>query len=233
MYFVYKHTSPTGKIYIGITCQEPEKRWSNGNGYAGNDYFVKAIRKYGWDNFKHEILFSGLTKEEACQKEIELIAKYKSNQREFGYNISARGDCPAKGVHWTYTDEQRKRRSGKNHHMYGKRLTDKQREHLRELNSGENHPQYGTHRSEETKRKISSRQKGKTITKECREKISKSLQGHIPPNRRKVVCVETGEIFGSISAAQKKIVVSCLWKALQDRSRTAGGFHWEYAKAGD
>ena len=233
MYFVYKHTSPTGKIYIGITCQEPEKRWSNGNGYSGNDYFVKAIRKYGWDNFKHEILFSGLTKEEACQKEIDLIAKYKSNQREFGYNISAGGDCTVKGLHWTYTDEQRKRRAGKNHPMYGKRLTDERREHLRELNSGENHPQYGTHRSEETKRKISSRQKGKTITKECREKISKSLQGNIPVNRRKVLCIETGEIFDSISAAQKKIGVSCLWKALQDSSRTAGGFHWKYAKVGD
>lgn len=26
-YYVYKHTSPSGKCYIGITCQNPEKRW--------------------------------------------------------------------------------------------------------------------------------------------------------------------------------------------------------------
>lgn len=33
-----------------------------------------------------------LQKEEACQKEIELIALYKSNQREFGYNKSSGGE---------------------------------------------------------------------------------------------------------------------------------------------
>lgn len=231
MYFVYKHTSPSGKIYIGITCQNPEKRWLNGNGYTGNDYFMKAIHKYGWNNFKHEILFSGLTKDEACRKEIELISKYKSNQRKFGYNISAGGECTTKGLHWKYTDEQRKRRGGKNHPMYGKHLSEEQINHLRQLNSGENHPQYGTHRSDETKIKISSKQKGKTITKECREKISNSLMGHIPVNRRKIICVETGEIFESISEAQKKNNISCIWKALQNSSKTAGGFHWKYYDA--
>lgn len=27
MYSVYKHTSPSGKVYIGITKQKPVKRW--------------------------------------------------------------------------------------------------------------------------------------------------------------------------------------------------------------
>lgn len=44
-YIVYKHTSPSGKIYIGITSKVPRKRWSNGNGYLNNDYFTKAIKK--------------------------------------------------------------------------------------------------------------------------------------------------------------------------------------------
>ena len=70
---VYKHTAPSGKIYIGITGQEVNKRWQNGFGYVGNDYFMKAIKKYGWDSIKHEILFDRLTKEEAESKEIELI----------------------------------------------------------------------------------------------------------------------------------------------------------------
>lgn len=94
-YFVYKHTCPNGKIYIGITCQTPSKRWANGKGYAPNAYFSSAIQKYGWDNIRHEILFDSLTKEQAEQKEIELIAEYKSNQREYGYNISVGGECGA------------------------------------------------------------------------------------------------------------------------------------------
>ena len=26
-WIVYKHTSPSGKVYIGITSNSPEKRW--------------------------------------------------------------------------------------------------------------------------------------------------------------------------------------------------------------
>lgn len=94
-YVVYKHTSPSNKVYIGITRQNPpEKRWKNGNAYKYNKHFTNAIQKHGgWDNFKHEILFRGLTKEEAEQKEIELIAFYKSNQNKFGYNVANGGNC--------------------------------------------------------------------------------------------------------------------------------------------
>lgn len=92
-YTVYMHTSPSGKRYIRITSQLPKERWQNGRGYSYNSYFYNAINKYSWKNIKYEILFEGLTKEEAEQKEIELIAKYKSNQREFGYNIDNGGSC--------------------------------------------------------------------------------------------------------------------------------------------
>lgn len=91
---VYMHTSPNGKRYIGITRQEnPERRWgSNGCGYIDNQHFWRAIQKYGWDNFKHEILFDGLTEIEAKQKEVELIAFYDSTNANNGYNISLGGD---------------------------------------------------------------------------------------------------------------------------------------------
>ncbi len=90
-YTVYKHTSPSGKTYIGITKRTPERRWKSG--YSNNEYFQRAIKKYGWNNFKHEILFTDLTENEAKQKEIELIAKHKSADRKFGYNISPGGEA--------------------------------------------------------------------------------------------------------------------------------------------
>lgn len=72
-YTVYIHTSPIGKVYIGITKMNPIRRWANGLGYKNCSHFFNAILKYGWDNIRHEILFTGLSKEEAEQKEIEFI----------------------------------------------------------------------------------------------------------------------------------------------------------------
>ena len=91
-YAVYKHTSPSGKIYIGITETVVERRWKAGNGYQQNTHFYNAIKKYGWNSFKHEVLFSNLTAEEAAKREIELIEFYHSDNRDKGYNISPGGD---------------------------------------------------------------------------------------------------------------------------------------------
>ena len=92
MYNIYKHTSPSGKVYIGVTKQKPQTRWQNGLGYRTQDYFYRAIRKYGWDNFKHEIVYQTESYTDANRKEAELIAMYKSNDKIYGYNIESGGN---------------------------------------------------------------------------------------------------------------------------------------------
>lgn len=87
-YTVYKHTNLiNGRCYIGMT-NNIKRRWRlNGREYKPTKInsrpFWNALEKYGWDNFKHEILFDNLTFEEACEKEIELI----SGLREKGENL--------------------------------------------------------------------------------------------------------------------------------------------------
>lgn len=105
-YTVYKHTSPSGKVYIGITSRSVKSRWQSGCGYRSNDHFFKAISKYGWDNFKHEILFTGLSKLDAEEKEIELIKSHKSTDPKFGYNIT-NGGKSANG--YRHTDSTKKK----------------------------------------------------------------------------------------------------------------------------
>lgn len=92
-YKVYIHTFPNGKHYVGITQQEPMRRWHGGCGYEGQSYISNAIKKYGWQNVYHTILYDELTKEEAEEKEIELIKLLKSNDRNYGYNIANGGFC--------------------------------------------------------------------------------------------------------------------------------------------
>jgi group I intron endonuclease len=92
-YCVYIHTNKSNnKYYVGITCQKPKNRWRNGNGYEIKTYFAKAIKKYGWDNFDHEIIASNLTEQEAKNFEIILIQKLNSNNPKYGYNLTKGGD---------------------------------------------------------------------------------------------------------------------------------------------
>lgn len=91
-YLVYKHTTPSNKVYIGITSKiDPNDRWQNGWGYYDNRHFYSAILKYGWSNIKHEIVASELSAEEAGQLEIDLIKKYNSTDPEHGHNIMQGG----------------------------------------------------------------------------------------------------------------------------------------------
>lgn len=94
-YRVYVHINKTnGKRYVGITSKpKPEHRWRyNGEGYKENPHFYSAIQKYGWGGFDHVILFEGLTIDEANQKEIELIRLWKTQDPEFGYNMTSGGE---------------------------------------------------------------------------------------------------------------------------------------------
>ena len=165
-YCVYMHTCPKGRVYIGITRNNPLKRWQNGTGYRTNEYFTRAIKKYGWENFKHEILFTGLSEKEAKEKEIYLIAKYRSNQRKYGYNISSGGESRS-GTKLT-EDHNGKIRQGN----LGKKVSEETRrklsksskrlwsnpdfvEYMRVINTGKNNKMYGRHMTVEQKMRTS------------------------------------------------------------------------------
>ena len=92
-WLIYKHTSPSGKIYIGQTMQvNPQVRWQYGNGYkAHNTIFYQAIKKYGWHNFTHEIIEADiLTQQEANEREMYWISFYDSFRN--GYNATQGGN---------------------------------------------------------------------------------------------------------------------------------------------
>lgn len=224
-YTIYQHTTPNNKIYIGITSMIAKKRWNNGLGYRHNIYFYNAIQKYGWDNIKHEILFSDLTKEEAEQKEIELIAFYKSNQKEYGYNIENGGNGAGK-------------------------LTQAQKEHLRIINKNRKLTQkqldalaYGRAlaMSEEEKRKIGLANKGRSPWNKgkrlSQDSIDKMIKGRAEYNKthcKKVICIETGVVYSSSSEAgrQTGLSQSKISNCCCGTRKTTGGYHWAFYNKG-
>jgi len=129
-YCVYIHTFPNGKVYVGITCTAPERRWrADGSGYRKQPVIYHAIKKYGWENVNHEIVASNLTKDEACKFEMLLIDKLKSNRHEFGYNVDNGGQTS--GSHSPETlEKMRKSMLGEKNHNYGKDFSKETREKL-------------------------------------------------------------------------------------------------------
>lgn len=96
-YCVYIHTNNfNNKKYIGITCRSPEVRWNHGRGYLTNTHFWRAIEKDGWENFSHDIVAEGLTKQDAHKLEMELIQFHNTTNSEFGYNHSCGGEGGAR-----------------------------------------------------------------------------------------------------------------------------------------
>lgn len=149
---VYRHTSPSGKVYIGITSQNVERRWNSGKGYTLCKAFYNAILKYGWDNIKHEVLFTNLSEERAKKLEIELIMHYK--KLRISYNITDGGDG-----------------------MLGYRHSEEVLVKLRKSLKGRKSPNKGKCMKESTKIKLSIINKGKTLPSSVRDKIRKAHLG--------------------------------------------------------
>lgn len=186
IYFVYCHTNKSNnKKYFGITKQRPKDRWDSGHGYRSNRYFWSAIKKYGWDNFEHEIIAENLTEQEAKDMEIQLISDHNTTDREIGYNITLGGES-GNGI--ILSQEARQKISIANKgHPTSKETRDKiSKAHKGKIGlRGRDSPNYGRKATEETKRLLSishsgekHRLYGKSQPKETRDKIgvSKSIQ---------------------------------------------------------
>ena len=212
-----------GKRYIGITCQKPNDRFRNGNGYKSSPYFYNAICKYGWNNFEHIIIYNDLLEYDAKQKEIELIEEYKTRDSAFGYNMTPGGegycgeDNPWFGKHHTEeskrkmsearkgvpkTEEWKRKISESNK---GKIISDKTKEKM-SLNHadvyGKNNPCYGKKLSKERIDELVKASK----TKEAIDKMKKNKTwyfGKDNPNAKRVMCIETQKIYDTINDAAK------------------------------
>lgn len=226
-YFLYKHTNLiNNKVYIGITKQKPNRRWHNGAGYKNNKYFHNAIQKYGWENFKHEILFENLNFEEANKKEIELIKKYDSTNREKGYNIHTGGDA-RKGQNMPKGYDSPKHKVVEQYDVNGNFIRE-----------------YGGLRQIQRETGMNYKTIEHCCLGDCKsahgyqwkyqnsgKSISKITLGHDrKPNTilyHPVKNIETGEIFESIKDAEKTYNIHNISRACREL-KTAGGYHWVY-----
>ncbi len=224
-YTVYKHTCPSGKVYIGITARPVSRRWHGGSAYRNNPHFYAAIKKYGWDAFKHEILAEGLAREEACAMERRLIKEHQSTDPEKGYNLSPGGDKTTLG--YKFSPESRAKISQA---LRGKRKgiphTAEHRENLRRALTGRKY-------SEETRAKLRDALGDRFKTPEARARQKENTPKGEKHHRATIVlCTTTGEIFPTIEDAArcKQLTRSNISACCRGKQKTAGGLCWAYYK---
>ena len=165
MYYIYVHTNKiNNKKYVGKTSRKPEYRWNKGKGYIKNSDFFQDIKKYGWNNFDHEVVYQTLSEEEANKKEIEFIKQYNTQDSNFGYNIMSGGiHCFMNEKHKILCSE---RLFGDGNPMYGKKRPD-----TSEFNKK---TKTGVKQSEEHIKKRVEKNKGQKRTSEQRARMKEA-----------------------------------------------------------
>lgn len=261
--YVYRHwiinDEGNNMSYIGITTRKPYDRWGkNGIGYAPRDdrnetVFWRAICKYGWDNFNHDII--GIVE---ANNDEQLVLDLKEFERYYidlfdsfnnGYNMTTGGDCGCKRSEET-KERHRKAQTGKKYSMESRRkmsesakqkppVTDETRKKLSEAakgvlvgernpmygKTGEKNPFYGQKHTEDSRKRMS----------EGQRKLYEN--GYINPNKgkgRKVICLDTKEVFNNANEANDKYkgnIRKCC-KGIQEHAGkhpiTKEPLHWMY-----
>lgn len=236
LYKVYCYTNTlNGKKYIGITSTSLENRaGANGYRYKGCLKFISAIQKYGFGNFVSEILYDNLTKEEAESKEIELIEKFNTTNNKFGYNISEGGKVK------TSSEETRKKISVarkeycKTHNVWNKGKKNVQKIwnkglKMKDVKPDWVNPNKGSHLTEQTKKKISEKNKCYYKTHNAWNKGIKLP--YMPSNATKVICIETNVVYESIAEAARHNNIKSnagICMCCKGKRPSASGYHWCY-----
>lgn len=170
--YVYCITCLTnGKRYVCKT-NDPERRWRDHRelnaSRAGGMFIHQAIRKYGPENFRFDVVAECRSEDEAFETEHKLIVEWRTNDRENGYNLNegGRGGCnPSELV---------RQKIGAKHR--GKKISDEQKVIISARHKGKV-------MSEEARRKMSQSRTGagngryqKSVSKETRARISAGVK---------------------------------------------------------
>jgi group I intron endonuclease len=184
--YIYKITSPNGRIYIGLT-NNINKRY---NSYASEKCksqpkIYKSIKKYEFKNHFFDIIDFANSKKELEEKEIYYIKNY--NSFENGLNCTRGGEGIGKGhIPWNkglkgvilLSAETIEKIRLKNK---GKVRTDEAKQKYKESKLGEKNPMFNKPQSDEVN-------------------LKKSVNS---ARARKIINIETNEIYNSILEAAK------------------------------
>lgn len=179
----------TNSFYIGKTIRTLHERklshFRTAYSEGKNNYFSRAIRKYGKENFEWTVICECFSNDEMNEKEIFYISYFKKAGYNL-YNITTGGEgTPGRksGMfgkkHKPETIEKMKKaQKGRVHSEQARRL-------ISETLMGHYGAMNGKHHSKETIEKMKKSQSGKKLSEETKEKIRLANTGEKNPNYKK------------------------------------------------
>lgn len=199
-----------GKKYVGqTTCFY--RRMKNYRYVYPNAYMEHAVNKHGVDNFDITILERDVPLDKLDEREQYWLDYYQSYDLDKGYNICKIAST-TKGI--THTEEWCQEHSD---YMKEKWKDVEYRKFWHDKMSGENNYFYGKHFSGELNPMY-----GKHHSQTTKDKLSKVIG-------KSVRCVETGDVYTSITRAAQVIgVTRCVVSEALHKGYRAGGYHWEF-----
>ena len=210
MYTIYQATSPSNKVYVGITSKTLARRKTQhfSAAKAGSDYaFHRAIRKYG-DAIEWKIVTQVTSLEEATSLEKSLIQQTDSFGLS-GYNQTSGGEGHS-GVVFSHSDDAKKKISTNNAKFWT-----------------------GKTRSEETKKKLSVAQLGKSrgsMSEKHKAKLRVSKIGLKNPQSKGGVVTPYGW-FSSTKVAAEELNLGLETIKRRCRSNSLKFDSWKYGSA--
>lgn len=208
-----------------------------GKGKGGRYKQVSGRNKFFTDmytshNCNVKKIYENLTEAEAFQKEQETIKWYKENTN---FRLTNQTDGGEGSTGWIAPEEFKKKQSDIHKAQWqdeefkarmieirtdenGPYKSKEFREKISQLVQGENNPNYNHCWTEEMKESLRQKQKENDL-----------YNDETNPNAKKIICVETGEVFDCIKFAIEKYNIkdhSNMSAALKHPIRTAGGCHW-------
>lgn len=240
MFIVYKITNViNNKIYFGYTSKTLKYRWKAHSTEKRNRIISNNIKKYGEDNFTMEEMYTFESAEEAKSTEIYLISRYQTNIIKFpcgnGMNMTDGGEGTHGYKHSKETIKhlkliQRNRPKEWNDKISlghkGKVLSDEHKEKIGKSCTGKI-------RTEEQKQKIRGENNhffGRTHTNKTKDIIrqyqTKNMKGVYQRDKNNNLL----NTFVSICEASRALGIGKgeIIKVCKGKSKTAGGFIWEY-----
>lgn len=217
-----------GKKYVGQSCniynRWSQHKWALNKNKHNNHYLQRAWNEHGENNFIFSIL-------EICEESVIdereqfYIKNLNSLSSENGYNLDSGGS-----LHKHHSKETNERISKAN---TGKKASDATRrkisEHRKGIMVGPDHPNYGKKMPESLKQRLI--------------ELAKARRREKSASARKVICINTKEVFPAIALAEDKyynfgVCVQNIIKCCVGERRYCGRFEdgtpiqWAYYEDG-